>query len=79
MATYRLRVWVGPVAVVEMGRKLRRAGLRVPTTGTEHLTVDVSARDCTDATIKMSDALRRKYKKDFGLRPASCKRRGSSY
>jgi len=79
MATYRLRVWVGPVGVVEWGRKLRRAGLRVPTTGTEHLTVDVKATDCTDATIKMSDALRRKYKKDFGLRPASCTLRKRSH
>jgi hypothetical protein len=78
MATYRLRVWVGPVSVVEMGRKLRRAGLRVPSTGTEHLTIDVKATDCTDATIKMRDALHRKYKKDFGLRPASCSRRPRS-
>lgn len=77
MSTYRLRVWVGPVDVVEWGRKLKRAGLRVASTGTEHLTVDVKATDCTDATIKMSDALRRKYKRDFGLRPATCRRRES--
>jgi len=72
MATFRLKVWTGPVAAFEMGRKLRRAGLRVPTTGTEHFYVDVKANDCTDARIKLSDTLRRKYKKDFGLRAATC-------
>lgn len=75
VATYRMRIWVGPVDVVDWGRKLRRAGLRVSNTGTEHVTVDVKASDCTDATIKMQDTLRRKYKKDFGLKPASCRRR----
>jgi len=77
MPTYRLRYWTGPVDVVAFGRKLRRAGLRVPNTGTEHLTVEVKATDCTDATIKVSDTLKRKYKKDWGLRPASCSMRRS--
>ena len=72
---YRLKVWTGPSAVVEMGRKLRRAGLRVPSTGTEHLLVDVSAgaqNGCAGAEHNMRAALMRKYKKDFGLRATSC-------
>jgi hypothetical protein len=30
MPIYRLKVWTGPASVVALGRKLRRAGLRVP-------------------------------------------------
>jgi hypothetical protein len=79
MATYRLRVYTGPGrAAIDLGRKVRRAGLRVPTTGTEHIYVDIAAADCIDAQIKMQDALRHKYKKDFGLRPSSCTRRKRS-
>jgi hypothetical protein len=78
MATYRLKVWVGPVNVVEWGRKLRRAGLRVPTTGTEHLYVDVNAEKqhgCAGAEHNMRAALMRKYKKDWRLRASSCQLR----
>ena len=75
MATYRLKVWTGPVSAVELGRKLRRAGLRVPTTGTEHLYVDVKAdkqHGCAGAEHNMRAMLVRKYKKDFGLKASSC-------
>jgi hypothetical protein len=78
MATYRLKVWTGPVGVVEWGRKLRRAGLRVPTTGTEHVYVDVEAskqHGCAGATHNMRAALMRKYKKDWGFKPESCQLR----
>lgn len=69
MPVFRLKVHTGPVSVVEMGRKIRRAGLKVKTVGTEHVYVDVAATDCTDARIKMEDKLRQKYRSTFGLRP----------
>lgn len=75
MATYRLKIWTGPTLAVELGRRLRRAGLKVPVTGTEHVYVDVKGVDCAGAQYNMRAALQRKYKKDWGLRAQSCARR----
>lgn len=76
MPTYRLKVWTGPLDVVSWGRKFRRAGLKVPTTGTEHLYVDVkSTEGCAGALHNMRASLMRKYKRDWGFRAASCSRR----
>lgn len=73
MPTFRMKVHTGPVNVSEYGQKLKRAGLKVVTVGTENVYVDVVAADCTDARIKMEDKLRRKYKRDFGLpRSSTC-------
>jgi hypothetical protein len=72
VARYRLRVWTGPSVVVELGRKFRKAGLRVPVVGTENLHVDVTASDCYGAEQVARAALRRKYKKDVGLDVRSC-------
>jgi hypothetical protein len=72
MRMYRLKVWTGPSAAIELGRRARRAGLKVPTTGTEHIYVDVKGADCAAAQHNMRATLMRKYKKDFGLRAVSC-------
>lgn len=72
MATYRLKVWTGPALAVALGRRLRRAGLQVPSTGTEHLYVDVKAQDCAGAVHNLRAQLRRKYQNDFGLRAETC-------
>jgi len=65
--TYRLKVWTGPTLAVEMGRRLRRAGLKVPITGTEHVIVHVAGTDCAGAIHNMRAALYRRYKKDWSL------------
>lgn len=75
MATYRLKVWTGPVAAVAIGRKLRRAKLRT-ITGTEHVYVTLRADSCAAATLAMRARLRSRYGKDFGLRAAECGRKG---
>jgi len=72
MATYRLKVWTGPVGVVEIGRRVRGAGLKSYTTGTEHIYVDVKGQSCDGAAWNMRAQLFRKYRKDFGLRAVSC-------
>lgn len=78
MPQYRLKVWTGPVDVVQWGRKFRRAGLKVPIVGTEHLYVDVKeASSCAAAQHNMRAMLRRKYKKDWGFKYTTCKRRRS--
>lgn len=71
---HRLKVWTGPTLVVELGRRLRRAGLKVPVTGTEHLYVVVEGSDCSAAQHNMRAALYRKYRKDWGLRATECRR-----
>jgi hypothetical protein len=76
MTTYRLKVWTGPTLVVELGRRMRRAGLHV-ITGTEHVYVDAQGTGCDAAEHNMRAALYRKYKKDYGLRAVSCSRRPS--
>jgi len=75
MALYRLKVWTGPVSVVEIGRRVRRAGFKSYTTGTEHIYVDVKGQTCGGAEHNMRAQLFRKYGKDWGLRAASCQMR----
>ena len=75
MPTYRLKVWTGPTLAVELGRRARRAGLKVAVTGTEHIYVDVKGSDCYAAEHNMRAQLYRKYRKDWGLRAQSCTRR----
>lgn len=76
---YRLRIHTGPLKDARRGmaRALKRAKVQVINTGTEHVTVDVRANDCTDAQMRVAKALQAK-----GLRRlsthiwgASCKRR----
>lgn len=57
---YRLKVWTGPVYAVPIGRRMRKAGLKV-VTGTEHVYVTIRAESCTDARHKFSERLRRKF------------------
>lgn len=76
MTTYRLKVWTGPTLATQLGRRMRRAGLRV-IVGTEHVYVDVKGTGCKAAEHNMRATLHRKYKKDYGVRATSCKRRAS--
>lgn len=75
MTKYRLKVWTGPSYAVETGRWVRRAGLKVPVTGTEHICVDVEGTSCAAANHNMRAMLYRKYRTDRGLRASSCTRR----
>ena len=72
--TYRLKVWTGPTLAVELGRRVRRAGMKV-ITGTEHILVDVKGTDCAAAEHNMRAALFSKYRKDWGLKSRECRRR----
>lgn len=72
MKTYRLKVWTGPSYVKEMGRMIKRAHLKVPVVGTEHVYVDVKGTSCYGAAWNMQAMLYRKFRTDFGLRVSGC-------
>ena len=77
MKTYRLKVWTGPSYAKEMGRWMRRAKLKVPVTGTEHVYVDIKGTSCKGAEHNMRAMLYRKYRSDRGVRASSCRTRPS--
>lgn len=70
--TYRLQLHTGPTQVKHFSRIVKRAGLKVASTGTEHLYVDVRGISCNDAERKMQTSLVKKHKKGFGLRVRQC-------
>jgi hypothetical protein len=73
MPTYQLKVWTGPTLAVELGRRVRRAGLKVPITGTEHIYVNVKGTSCAAANHNMRAALYSKYRMDWGLSSRECR------
>lgn len=79
MARFRLKLHTGPLSsktLVELSRKLKKAGVNVQSTGTEGIWVDVSADDCSHAGIVVQDKLKAKFGKPMGwARPSSCQRR----
>jgi hypothetical protein len=75
MPRYRCSAWTGPTGVVRLGRLIRRAGLRTPIIGTERVYIDVKALSADGARWNILATLRRKYGRDFGLRPACTQRR----
>ena len=66
---YRCSIWTGPAYAVRLGRYIRRAGVRTPIIGTEHVYVDMKATSRDGAAWNVTAMLYRKYKTDFGLRP----------
>lgn len=81
--TYRLRIHTGPVKEARRGmaRALKRSKIKVVDTGTEHVTVDVKANDCSDAQYRVAKALQKKglRRMSMNMWSASCQRRGRSY
>nr|PZN18207.1 MAG: hypothetical protein DIU80_23240 [Chloroflexota bacterium] len=74
-----MRLHTGPLKAEQRSvtRQLKRAKLRVVTSGTEHVYVDVKANDCSDAQVRVVKALQRKGLKRLATRvwAASCQRR----
>lgn len=60
--TYRLRLHTGPVKAARRGiaRQLKRAKIKVVTTGTEHVYADIKANSCEDAQFRLAKALQKK-------------------
>lgn len=79
MSTYRLSLHTGPLKAERKGvaRMLKRARLKVITTGTERVYVDVKASDCEDAKLRVEQALQAKGLRRLSLRASSmtCQRR----
>ena len=67
MNTYRIEVYTGPVNVKILSRIAKRAGLKVVSTGTQHLHIDVKAPDCYAASAKMRHAVKKKFGRDYGF------------
>jgi hypothetical protein len=77
--TYRLKLHTGPVkdARRSVARQLKRAKVRVITSGTEHVYVDVKANSCEDAQMRLAKALQQKGLKRLATQAwgTSCQRR----
>lgn len=76
MPAYRCEIWTGPIAVKQISRRLKRAKLRVVSTGTEKIHVDVKASDSDAARSKVVDAFHQKFKARF-RHPLGCWKRSS--
>jgi hypothetical protein len=77
--TYRLRLHTGPVKEARRGvaRQLKRAKIKVVSTGTEHVYADVKANSCEDAQMRLAKALQAKGLRRLSTQvwAASCQRR----
>ena len=72
--TFRLRLHTGPGgAVRSVARQLKRAKIKVVSSGTEHVQADVKANSCEDAQMRLAKALQKK-----GLRRLSTQAWGAS-
>lgn len=67
MHSYRMRFWIGPVQIEEIGAKAREAGLTV-LVGTEHLVIDAQGADGLDARLRVEGAMKEAHGTDFGMR-----------
>ena len=77
--TFRLRLHTGPVkeARRSVSRQLKRAKIRVVSTGTEHVYADVKANSCGDAQMRLAKALQKKGLRRLSTQAwtTSCQRR----
>jgi len=70
MNPYRIRFRVGPAWVTELGRKVQETGLCV-NVGTEHLWIDATGTDLTDATLRVQGTVKAIHGTDLGICPST--------
>jgi len=64
----RMKCWTGPVDVKNDAELLRAAGINVVCEGTEHVHMDVEAKDTTQAREKLILALLKRHGTCLGIR-----------
>lgn len=64
----RMKCWTGPVDVKHDAELLRAAGINVTCEGTEHVHMDVEAKDTTEANEKLIQSMLAKHGTVWGIR-----------